>query len=109
MQFYPKGDGVVLDYIRVRRGNHSVGAPLFANALQAAGIFQPRFVESSPIINPTLSKLIQSGASSDFAQAHRFLRIQALAFAKALGATMLCLEIVKNPHGNWIARTQLSY
>ena len=35
VQFYPKGEGVVLDYIRVRRGNRFNGATLFADALRA--------------------------------------------------------------------------
>jgi hypothetical protein len=109
IQFYPKGEGVVLDYIRVRKGNHSVGAIFFAEALRAAGIPQPRFVESSVITNEALLTLVKSGDASDFTQAQRFWHLQGLIFAKALGAHVLCSEIVKNPEGNWIARGDLSY
>ncbi len=109
MQFYPKEDGVVLDYIRVRQGNRALGATLFADALRAAGIPQPRFVESSPIVNEPLLKLLQSGDDTAIAQAQRFWRLQSLSFAKALGATVLCTGLVKNARGNWIARGELSY
>jgi hypothetical protein len=109
IQLYPKGDGVVLDYIRVREGSHHHGWALFADALRAAGIVRPRFLESSPIISPTLSKLIQSGTASDLALAQRFWHIQALAGAKAVGATLTSAELLKNPQGNWIARCQVSY
>ena len=109
VQFYRKGDGVVLDYIRVRPGGHDLGGTLFADALRAAGIPQPLFVESSPIINPSLSKLIQSGTAADLELAQRFWRIQSLAFAKALGAAVKHTELRKNRLGNWIATGELSY
>jgi hypothetical protein len=109
IQFYPKGDGVVLDYIRVREGSHHHGWALFADALRAAGIPRPAFVESSPIISPVLSKLIQSGRESDLATAQRFWHIQALAFAKEIGGTPINPELAKNPRGNWVARGRLSY
>lgn len=109
IQFYPKGDGVVLDYIRVREGSQHHGWALFAEAMRAAGIVRPRFLESSPIISPVLSKLIESGKASDLALAQRFWHIQALAGAKAVGATLTSAELLKNSWGNWIARCQVTY
>ena len=109
VQFYPKEDGVVLDYIRVRQGNHTFGATLFVEALRAAGIPQPRFVESSPIVNVPLLTMLKSGGAADLARAQRFWHIQSLVFAKAIGATLVSSELVKNARGNWIARGQLSY
>lgn len=109
VQFYRKGDGVVLDYIRVRQGGHNLGGTLFADALRAAGIPHPLFVESSPIINPTLSKLVQSGTDADLTLAQRFWHIQALAFAKAIGASVKHAELRKNRLGNWVATGELSY
>ncbi len=109
VQFWPKGDGVVLDYIRVRHGNHALGATLFAEALREAGISRPRFVESSPIVNAPLLKLLQSDDPADVAQAQRFWRLQSLLFVKAIGGTVLSTELVKNARGNWIARGQVAY
>ncbi len=109
VQFYPKDDGVVLDYIRVRQGNHSFGATLFVEALRAVGIPQPRFVESSPIVNVPLLALLKSGGAADIAHAQRFWHIQSLVFAKAIGATLVSSELVQNARGNWIARGELAY
>ena len=109
IQFYPKGDGVVLDYIRVRESSHRHGWALFADALRAVGIPQPRFVESSPIISPVLSKLLQSGDAADCTRAQRFWHIQALAFAREIGGMPSNVGLVKNPRGNWIARGDLTY
>jgi hypothetical protein len=109
IQFYPKGDGVVLDYIRVREGSHRHGWALFVDALREAGICQPRFVESSSIISPVLSKLLESGSEADIARAQRFWHIQALAFSREIGGTPGNVGLVKNARGNWIARGDLTY
>jgi hypothetical protein len=104
--FQPKGEGVVLEYIRVRPGYPHPGARLFADALKFAGINRPKFIESTPILNTRIQRLIQSG---DLAQVQRMIRVQTSLLAKELGATVSVAEVVKNEAGNWVARAQLTY
>ena len=109
IQFEQQGKGVILDYIRVSPSFAIKGPQLLADALKASGIARPESIESSAIINPTLQKLLASGSSADLASAERMIRVSALTFAKALGATLKSADLVKNKAGNWVAKVALSY
>jgi hypothetical protein len=104
--FQPKGEGVVLEYVRVRPGYPHSGARLFADALKYAGITRPKFIESTPILNTRMLNQIRSG---NLDQAQRAVRVQALTLASELGATVKVAEVVQTAAGNWIARVELSY
>ncbi len=106
--FRLQGKGVSLEYIRVNPSSTVKGPQLLADALKAAGVPRPEFIESTPILNKTISRLL-AGTPEEIAGAQRILRVQALSLAKALGAKLENAAIVKNQAGNWVARVTLSY
>jgi hypothetical protein len=109
VSFRQEGKGIVLDYIRVAKGDPHPGAIYFADALRATGIFRPEFIESTAIITPRIERLIRSGGAENFSLAQRMVRVPSLALANEMGAKMNSAELVQNRLGNWVARVELSY
>ena len=114
IMFRAEGEGVILEHIvnpnpfgKLGTGGRPINpAAIFADALRSLGISQPKFIESTPIINRKLTTMLNSG---NVAQANEILRRQSSPFKQLFGAKSINASFVKNRAGNWIARVELTY